>query len=58
MRISCMLANVSAACKQCVKITGSTLPDPAQVEAYRKAYPLYRELYPLLKPVFAKLADA
>lgn len=50
--------SVAAACREAVQITGSTLPDPAQVEAYRKAYPLYRELYPLLKPVFARMADA
>jgi xylulokinase len=48
--------DVSAACMAAVKITGSTLPDPVQVEAYRKAYPLYRELYPALKPFFDKIA--
>ncbi len=49
-------ADVASACRAAVKITGSTRPDPAQVEAYRKAYPLYRELYPLLKPSFDKMA--
>jgi xylulokinase len=48
-------SDVPGACKAAVKITGSTNPDPAQVEAYRKAYPLYRELYPALKPSFAKM---
>jgi xylulokinase len=48
-------SDVPTACKAAVKITGSTNPDPAQVEAYRKAYPLYRELYPALKPSFAKM---
>lgn len=48
--------DIPAACAAAVKITGSTRPNPAQVEAYRKAYPLYRELYPALKPGFDKLA--
>jgi xylulokinase len=49
-------ADVQAACTASVRITGSTRPDPAQVEAYRKAYPLYRELYPALKPGFEKVS--
>jgi xylulokinase len=49
--------DVASACKAAVKITGSTHPDPAQVEAYRKAYPLYRELYPALKPSFDKMVS-
>ncbi len=48
-------SDVPSACKAAVKITGSTDPNPAQVEAYRKAYPLYRELYPALKSSFAKM---
>ncbi|HSB01688.1 MAG TPA: xylulokinase [Anaerolineales bacterium] len=47
--------DVPGACKAAIKITGSTDPDSAQVEAYRKAYPLYRELYPALKSSFAKM---
>ena len=47
--------DVVSACKTVVKITGSTLPDLAQVEAYRKAYPLYQELYPALKSIFGKM---
>ena len=47
--------DVVTACRAAVKITGSTSPDPAQVEAYRKAYPLYQELYPALKSSFAKM---
>jgi xylulokinase len=50
-------SSVPAACAAAVKITGSTRPDPAQVEAYRKSYPLYRELYPALKPGFSKIAQ-
>jgi len=48
--------DVPAACDAVVEIASSTPPDPAQVEAYRKAYPLYRQLYPALKPSFAKMA--
>jgi len=47
--------DVASACKACVKITGSTMPVAAQVETYRKAYPLYRELYPALKSSFEKM---
>jgi xylulokinase len=48
--------DVSAACDAVVRIDSSTLPDPAQVEAYRKAYPLYNQLYPALKSSFEKMA--
>ena len=48
--------DVPSACAAAVHTTGSTLPDPAQVQAYRLAYPLYRELYPALKPGFDRLA--
>jgi len=48
--------DVPAACAAAVHVTGSTRPDPAQVAAYRQAYPLYRELYPALKPGFDKIA--
>ena len=49
--------DVPAACKQTVRITGRNLPDPAQVDSYRKAYPIYRELYPALKPYFGASGD-
>ena len=48
-------SDVVTACNVAVKLTGSIMPDPAQVEAYRKAYPLYQELYPALKSKFAKM---
>ncbi|MGB8213813.1 MAG: xylulokinase [Anaerolineales bacterium] len=48
-------ADVPAACTAVVRITGSNLPDLAQVDAYRRAYPLYQELYPALKPAFDKI---
>jgi xylulokinase len=47
--------DVLTACHTCVKVTGATRPDASEVEAYRKAYPLYRELYPALQPVFHKM---
>jgi xylulokinase len=47
--------NVVTASRASIKLTGSTQPDPAQVELYRQAYRLYRELYPALKPSFARM---
>ena len=47
--------DVSTACKACVKITGSTQPDPSQVDVYRQAYPLFQDLYPALKSSFGKM---
>jgi xylulokinase len=48
-------SDVVSACKASVKITGSTLPDPAQQGGYRKSYALYQELYPALKSSFEKM---
>jgi sugar (pentulose or hexulose) kinase len=48
---------VPAACAAVIQITGSTQPDQAQVETYRRVYPRYRELYPALKESFVKAAD-
>jgi xylulokinase len=47
--------DVVSACKACIKITGSTGPDSAQVDVYQKAYTLYQELYPALKSGFEKM---
>ena len=47
--------DVFSACKASVKITGSTLPDPSQLDNYRKSYSLYQELYPALKSSFEKM---
>ncbi len=47
--------DVSAACRQCVKITGSTRPDSSQAEAYQQAYLVYKELYPALRSCFSKM---
>jgi xylulokinase len=46
---------VPSACREAVRVTGSTLPDPVHSEAYRKTYQLYRDLYPALKPSFPKM---
>jgi len=48
--------DVPSACKAAITITGSTQPDAAQLEAYRKSYKIYRELYPALKPIFEKMS--
>jgi xylulokinase len=48
-------SDVVSACKSTVKVTGTTMPDPAQVEAYRKAYTIYQELYPALKESFGRM---
>jgi len=48
-------SDVPSACKACVRITGSTRPDPSAVEAYQETYPLYQDLYPALKPIFGKM---
>ncbi|HKY56395.1 MAG TPA: hypothetical protein VJM08_18910, partial [Anaerolineales bacterium] len=49
--------DVPSACKTCVKITGSTLPEPSEVDVYRKAYPIYQSLYPALKSSFAQMGS-
>lgn len=49
--------SVESACDTSVKITGSTSPDPAQVELYQKYYEVYRGLYPALKPAFVEIAE-
>jgi xylulokinase len=50
-------ADVESACRSSVKLTGSTLPDEAQVAIYRQSYPLYQELYPSLKSSFSKMGS-
>ena len=45
--------NVPAACNAAIQITGSVTPLAAQVEVYRRTYPLYRSLYPALRDIFA-----
>ncbi|MCI0552376.1 MAG: xylulokinase [Anaerolineae bacterium] len=48
--------DILSACKTSVKITGSNLPDPSQVDDYSKSYVLYQELYPALKSSFRNMS--
>ena len=48
-------SDVASACKQSVRITGSTSPDEKEAEVYRKSYGVYRELYPALKESFSRI---
>ncbi len=50
-------ADVPSACAATIQITGQTLPDPAQVDAYRSSYPIYRQLYPELQPFFKEVSS-
>src|SRR5829696_7063263 len=49
-------SDVPCACDACIKITGSTQPDSAQVEAYQEAYSIYQDLYPALKSGFHRMS--
>ncbi len=48
--------DVLSASDACIKITGSTQPEPSQAAAYGKAYSLYQELYPALRSSFHKMS--
>jgi len=48
-------SDVASACRECIRITGSTSPDEKEAEAYRKAYMVYQDLYPALKESFGKM---
>lgn len=50
-------SDVASACRDSVKITGSTQPDGSQVKTYLESYGLYRKLYPILKERFEEMAD-
>lgn len=47
--------DITSACRECIKITGSTQPDPSQVDVYQEAYSIYQSLYPILRESFGKL---
>ncbi len=49
--------DVDTACQACVKLTGSTTPDPETVGKYEPVYAQYRELYPSLKTVSHNLSN-
>ena len=44
--------SVEAAAAQAVRVTSSTLPQPASAAVYQRLYPVYRSLYGALKPAF------
>lgn len=50
--------DVPSACNAVVRLSGTTRPDPSQLETYSKAYSIYRELYPALKGSFHRSGDA
>jgi xylulokinase len=43
--------DVDAACRDTVRLTGSTAPQPGELATYEKYYALYRQLYPALKDI-------
>ncbi len=47
--------DVVTACRQGIRITGTTAPRSENVEGYRLLYPLYRDLYSALRPTFHAL---
>jgi xylulokinase len=49
--------DVPSACKASIKITGSTLPNALQADAYGRSYLLFQELYPALKSSFGKMGN-
>ena len=48
--------NGEIACRETVRVTGSTKPEQGAVALYEKAYGFYRGLYPALKGTFSGLA--
>jgi xylulokinase len=48
-------SDVATACRETIHITGKTMPNPANFQAYRDNYEIYRGLYPLLKNTFQQL---
>lgn len=49
-------SDVSSACRQSIRITGSTSPDEKEAQTYHESYAVYGELYPALRTSFQKLA--
>jgi xylulokinase len=48
-------ADVDAACRNAIEVTGVQQPDDRSVEPYNRGYELYREFYPALKSKFEKM---
>ena len=49
--------DIQSACNACIRITGSTSPDPLQVETYQKSYQVFQQLYPNLRNDFVQMAN-
>lgn len=49
--------DIRSACDACIQITGSTYPEPAQVETYRNSYKIFQQLYPNLRDNFEQMAN-
>jgi xylulokinase len=49
--------DVDTACTSCVKVTGSTAPQPEVVAQYEPVYQQYRALYPALKEISHQLSN-
>ena len=49
--------SVPQACAAAVRVTGSALPEPDWVDAYREHYAHYRDLYPALRSTFTALGN-
>lgn len=48
--------DVDQACQACIQVTGSTQPQPENVNTYAKYYGLFRDLYPILKETMHALS--
>jgi xylulokinase len=49
--------DTAAACRECIKITGSTLPQASQVEVYEKSYAIYQVYIQPSKKPFQRMAS-
>lgn len=49
--------DVDTACEACIKVTGSTQPQPETAARYEGLYAQYRQLYPALKEISHNLSD-
>jgi xylulokinase len=49
--------DVASACRECIRITRSTLPDEKKAGTYRKSYAVYQGLYPALKSSFSGMRE-
>jgi xylulokinase len=52
-----VLSDIQSACDACIKITGSTSPDPLQVKIYQASYRVFQQLYPNLRDNFVQMSN-